>query len=492
MLKLVAPRGAPRKGDHRARGRVTLVHSPARIIELSLFDKRRLPAKPRVEALRPVTRTAWIVNQYAVTPEMPGGTRHIELAELLRLHGWQGVVFATPFNHSLGASLRDISPRRPVLTEDVDGVVFRWLYSTPYRGNSSRRYLNMVSFMVAVVLAGVRQPRPDIVIGSSPHLLAACGAWILARWHRRPFVLEVRDIWPDALVELGLRSPLVISPLRLIERFLYARARRIVALTEGIERQIVAKGVPSNKLVLIPNAALKPRPIDGARRRARRAALGWDGKVVAVWVGAHGVANGLDLVVEAGRRLADDRRVMLVLVGDGPEKPRLRELAADLPNVVFCDPLPKREVGELLGAADIGIMVNRPTEQSTGQRPNKLFDYMAAALPIVSNLPGECRRLVDEAGVGVSVPPEDAASLAEAIRRLADDPAGRAEMGRRGFQHVAQAHSREDTAVVLAATLDAAVAAGSGRRWSGFGRLFRRHDRLGREPLGSVADRANK
>lgn len=428
------------------------------ITALPAFDASAAAAMRRLDAVPRPARTVWIINQYAVTSEMPGGTRHVELAVLMQRLGWHTVVFATSFNHSLSTQLRPTSLRHPVLHEEVEGVGFRWLYSSAYRGNTWRRYWNMVSFTVPVVLAGLRQPRPDVVIGSSPHLFAAFGAWILACRYRRPFLLEVRDVWPDSLVELGLRSPVVITPLRMIERFLYARARRVVALTQGIATQIVAKGVPTDKLVLIPNASLKPSPIDPTQRSVRRHEAGWDGKVVAIWIGAHGIANGLDLVVEAGRRLRDDPHILLVLVGDGPEKPRLRELAAGLPNVVFRDPLPKRTVGDVLSAADIGIMVHRGTQQITGSRPNKLFDYMAAGLPIVSNISGECQRLIEEAGAGIHAPPEDPSALADAIRRLADAPGDRAEMGREGFRYVAQAHSREDTAVLLAATLDAVAA----------------------------------
>jgi glycosyltransferase involved in cell wall biosynthesis len=400
-------------------------------------------------------RIVWMVNQYAMTPDLPGINRHYEFGWLLEKHGWKATVFATAFHHTSGRLRRRVTIWRPVLREQCGSVPFCWLYSTPYRSNNWQRYINMLSFMVAFVVTTLSAPRPDVVIGSSPHLLAGLGAWIAAKRHRVPFLLEVRDVWPDMLIQLGLSAPLVIKPLLWLERFLYARADRIITLTDGISERIAAKGVPRTKLVVVPNSMLPAAPLDDERRQARRRELGWDGKVVAVWAGSHNPMNGLDVVVEAARLLADRPSVLVAFIGDGSLKQQLIEQARGLPNVVFYDPVPKTDIGDFLRAADIGLVHSRRFDAFTGARPNKLFEYMAAGLPIVSTVPGEAWRLIEEAGAGIFAEWEAPQALAAAIQTLADAPERRLELGRCGHRYVRRAHDRQEHVAKLAAVLDA-------------------------------------
>jgi len=389
---------------------------------------------------------------------MPGGTRHYELAQLLRSASWDTTVFASPLNYATATFQRPVSLRRAVMRRDEGGLDVHWVYTVPYRGNNWRRYLNMLSFPVVAAVPLLRGLRPDAVIGSSPNPFAALAGWLAAWWHRTPFVLEVRDLWPETLIEMGVRNPAIILPLRVIERWLYARAVAIVALTEGIEERLVAKGVPEAKVHLIPNAPLRPAPPDAARRAARRHGLGWGSRVVAIYAGAHGPANGLETVVDAARQLADLPDLLVVLIGDGGAKAELQMRAADLTNVEFLDPVPKDQIGDILRAADIAILSLRGKDLFQGARPNKLFDYMVAGLPIVSTVGGEAWGLIDAAESGVLAHPDDAGALAHALRGLAEDRACRLRLGERGFRYVAEHHSRERTAEDLGALL--AVIAG--------------------------------
>lgn len=400
------------------------------------------------------TPQLWMINQYAAAPDMAGGQRHFELARLLNDHGWKTTIFATSFGYTLSGFARGVSLLKPVISEDIDGVTFRWLYSLPYSSNNWKRYANMASFAAVFVGAGAFGRRPSVVLGSSPHLIAALAGWLIAKRHRVPFVLEVRDLWPQSLVELGLDNRAIIGALEVIERFLYRRATLIVALTEGIEAGIKAKGANDKTLVLVPNSSLRPRPIDAYSRLAMRERLGWAGKTVAIWIGAHGPANGLDVIVDAARLLKHRVGLIFVLVGGGPDKPCLVKLARDLENVHFLDPVPKVEVDDYLRAADIGLLVHRDTAAVKGARPNKLFDYMAAGLPIIINMDGEARRLTEEAGAGVYVSSENAEALASAVDAMLASSDLRVTLGLSGFRHVAKAHSREDTAEILARYLD--------------------------------------
>jgi glycosyltransferase involved in cell wall biosynthesis len=393
-----------------------------------------------------------MVNQYARRRDMAGGTRHDELATLLKDHGWQTTIFATPPEDFLN---RRLSPLTPVSNAIEDGVSFAWLYAIPYQSNNWRRYTSMASFFVVSMLAGIlrRAKAPDVVIGSSPHLLAPLSAWIVAKWYRVPFVLEVRDLWPESLVQLGLKNRPVVWGLSLIERFLYKKSDLIIALTEGIESGIRRKQVEQPAIVLIPNASLRPEPLNASKRQCTRDALGWSGKTVAIWIGAHGHANGLEVVIDAARICAGHTDILFVLFGEGSEKSRLVDLAHGMPNVRFYDPVPKREVDDYLRAADIGLLVHRDTEAVKGARPNKLFDYMTAALPIVVSMDGEARRLIEEPGAGVFIRPEQPQELALAILEMHRSADRRVEQGLNGYAWVAETQSRENSARLLSESL---------------------------------------
>lgn len=407
--------------------------------------------------------TVWIVNQYAVSSDVSGITRHVELGEQLGQHGLTTHIFATAFHHTTASMRRGVSIRRPVRHDAQHGVGFTWIWSTPYRQNGWKRYVNMLSFTGLFLTVAGRQGRPDVIIGSSPHLIAGLGAWLMARRYRVPFVFEVRDMWPDMLVQLGLTSPLIIRPLSFIEAHLYRHSNSIIALTDGIADRIAAKGVSRDKLVVIPNATLRPRPLDEAERAERCRSLGWEDKTVLVWAGAHNPMNGLDVVVEAAKHLVDRPDLLIVFIGDGSLKRQLIMQATGLPNVQFYDPVPKTEIGPWLRAADIGLVHSRRFELFSGARPNKLFEYMAAGLPIVSTVPGEAWRLIQEADAGVHAEWENPVSLAAAVATLADAPMERRAMGQRAFAYVSRMHSRERTAAHLAALLRSVC---TDTRWS--------------------------
>lgn len=397
-------------------------------------------------------RKLWWIHQYAISPDMPEVLRHWELSSLLKAHGWESTVFATAFNHKSRKYVRPVSPLRPVIARNERGVKFRWLYTTPYDGNDVRRYVNMLSFLLVSLVAGASGERPRLVVGTSPNMLAALSAWILSRRYNTPFILEVQDLWPESIVQLGVTNPLVIKPLEVLEKFLYARADHIVSLSEGITNGIIAKGVPAGKITLVSNAAMRTEKLDPVTRSMMRAKLGWDGRTIAIWIGAHGPANGLDTVIEAARLARHRNDILFVLIGDGPEKQKLVKQAVGLPNVVFRDPIPKSDVLMYLQCADIGIMHSRKFDAFTGTRPCKLFDYMAASLPIMTSMPGEAGRLVANANSGVQADWEDAQSIADAIMRLADDGDLRRQLGENGFRF-SQTNSREDTAEILAGIL---------------------------------------
>ena len=274
----------------------------------------------------------------------------------------------------------------------------------------------------------------------------------MARRQRTPFVFEVRDLWPESLVAAGAQDGLAYRYLEHVANGLYRAADRVLVLTRGVGRYLVERGVPESKIVCVPNGvdvdAVRPRGDNGQKRGAAE-------QFTLIYAGAHGPANGLETVLEAAHLLRDERAVRFALVGDGPAKAALRAQAAQrsLDNVTFYDPVSKPELVTLLDGADAGLMVLREAPLfSFGVSPNKLFDYLAAALPVVCNVPGEVAQMLEESAAGVQAADASGPALAASIRKvLALPPQERRRMGAAGRDWVAREHSRS----VLGSRLDA-------------------------------------
>lgn len=401
-----------------------------------------------------MTMTVHWVNQFAVVPDQPGGTRHFDMSRELRRRGHDVRVVASDLNlttrtysrRSRGRDLRE-------LHQDVSGVPFTWLSAGSYRANDWRRVLSMVVFAgcAFVHLMRVRRARHSVFIGSSPQLFAALATWAASRLRRVPFVFEVRDLWPESYVEMT-GNPHGLQPrlMRVVADLLYRRAAAIVVLAEPNIDRIVARGATRAKVVYVPNGV----DMEAFRSGSKAAVdLSRPGAFTFVYAGTHGPANGLDVVVRACAELQrlgrDDIRV--ALVGDGPAKGEIRALAAELTvsNLQLCDPVPKAAMSAVLGTADAGLMVLADVDLfSYGVSPNKLFDYMGVGLPVLTNVPGIVGDIVKDADVGLVVAPGDPTALAAGMVALADNPpSGAAE---RGQAFIASNHER----AVLAARLE--------------------------------------
>jgi glycosyltransferase involved in cell wall biosynthesis len=397
------------------------------------------------------------VNQYAVTPVQPGGTRHYEMAAALRNRGYDVRIVASDLNLTTRAYSRRTDPNdRRAIIEAVVGVPFTWLPAGRYDRNDWRRALSMATFAWHVLLFLLRTVRRgDVVIGSSPQLLAAGAARIAALLRGGRFVLEVRDLWPESLTGVSGRSTPMAIALRIIADALYRTSRAIVILAEGSREPIVRHGGPPARIVFIPNG------VDVKAFAATSADLppdlNWiDERPTFVYAGAHGPANGLDLVLDAAERLQrgghDELRVLLV--GDGPAKVDLQRDAErrGLSNVAFRDPVPKQVIPEILKRCAGGLMVLKDVELFRyGVSPNKLFDYLVCDLPVITNVPGDIARTVDDAQAGVVVPPGDPEALADAMVAVA---AGEVANGS-GARYVREHHDRRLLADRLAWVLDA-------------------------------------
>jgi len=400
-------------------------------------------------------RRVWIVNHYASPPDEPAGTRHFSLGRELVAKGHAVTIFAAGFGHLSGREKR-LGPRALVRIELIDGVRFVWLRTFPYRGNDWRRQVNMLSFLVVFLVAQTRERRPDVVIGSTVHPFAALGGWLAARLRRARFIFEIRDLWPQTLVDLGAMR--VGSPgerlLRTLEATLVRRAEIVITLLPGMRDYLSGRGLPSGHVVYIPNGAdvaafegtEPPRDSPEAVARGLRAIadLHAEGRFVLGYLGAFGRVNCVDLIARAAAlaEARDPGRVGLVLIGDGPERPEVERAAAGNPAVAIGTAIPRRYVPAMLRALDATVVHATHTPvYRYGISFNKLFEYMAAERPVVF----ACDSAYDPVratGAGVSVAPDDPERLADAFLELAAaTPETRAAMGAAGRNYVTQEHN---------------------------------------------------
>lgn len=407
----------------------------------------------------------WIVNHYADAPDRASGTRHFDLGRRLVSRGDDVTIFASGFSHVTGREER-LSRWRLYRSERFDGVRFIWLRTLPYRGNGRRRQLNMLSFLLVFLVVQVRVARPDAIIGSTVHPFAAFGGWVAARLRRARFLYEIRDLWPQTLVDMGALR--IGSPgerlLRGIEAFLVRRAVVVITLLPGVTNYLTDRGLPADHVLYIPNgvdleAFDRTEDGDPAARHTIPAtfeaidALHRDGRLVFGYVGALGLVNDVETIVQAAR-LAEARApgtVGLIVIGDGPERPAIERSLTGVAHVRLVDPIPKRLVPSVLRAIDVGIVHATATPvYRFGISFNKLFEYMAARRPVLF----ACSSAYDPvalAGAGTSLPPSDATAMAKAFVAMAAAAApDREKMGNAGRDYVADEHEIEALAARLA------------------------------------------
>jgi glycosyltransferase involved in cell wall biosynthesis len=371
-------------------------------------------------------------------------TRLFELASRAAAAGHQ-VTVVTGFPNYPEGKIFDGYRRRFRMTEHMDAVrVLRtWVYATPNRG-FLRRILNHLSFAFSSLFVLGRCGPADVIFVESPPLFIGLAALIYTRVKRSPFVFNVSDIWPQSAVELGaLRNRFAIRLAEMLEMHLYRRAARVSVVTQGMVKKLESRGVPAEKLVLLTNGVdttyYRPMPPDP--ELARR--LGLDGKQVFLYAGTHGMAQGLEVILEAARRTGKED-VMYVLAGEGADKESLMHVTRDknLANVRFIPNQPKATMPALLNLAYATVIPLRRLDLFKSALPSKLFESMASAKPIVAALWGEAAELVRDANCGVVVEPEDPEALRLAVESLAGDPDTARALGENGRRYATEHYDR--------------------------------------------------
>jgi hypothetical protein len=314
--------------------------------------------------------------------------------------------------------------------ETMEGiqVVRVWTYIAANQG-FAKRTLDYLSFMVAGFLAGLVQRRPDVIVGTSPQFFTNCAAWLLSVFRWRPFVFELRDLWPESIKTVGaMRDSAAIRLLERLERFLYRRAAVVVAVTESFRRNLIARGIAPDKIAVVTNGVDLGRfqPLERDPELADR--FGLTGKFVLGYIGTHGMAHALETILDAAARiraLPEGANVRFLFLGDGARKQALKETAErmGLDNVVFLDTVPKADVPRYWSLLDVSIIHLRKADNFTQVIPSKLFEGMGMGIPVLHGVAGESAEIVEREGVGLAFEPENAGALCEGLLRLAQDRA---------------------------------------------------------------------
>jgi glycosyltransferase involved in cell wall biosynthesis len=349
--------------------------------------------------------------------------------------------------------------------EEIEGIqVLRcWLYTTPNRG-VFKRSIAFLTFMFSSTLCGAFfAPRPDVVAATSPQMLCGLAGYVVALLKRRPFVLEVRDLWPKQIIDLGVvRNGLIIGLLTWLETFLYRRARAVVTVAEATRREIVDRGFAPEKVHTITNGILEDFFRPGERMTPLRAERGWrEDQTVVMYIGTHGLSQGLVTLLDTAGQLRGRPDIRFVFVGVGAEREFLIHTARQrgLDNIEFLPMQSKEDMPGFYASADICLVPLKRRDVFLYNIPSKMFEIMACGRPMILGVLGQAKALLEEAGAGVAVEPENAAAYAEAIVRLADDPAERARLGAAGRAHVVAHYARGRKAEDYLRCFEAAVTA---------------------------------
>ena len=406
-----------------------------------------LDSPPEV-GMKPVSKHLLLIHQAFASPAQGGGTRHYELGRHLLSRGHKFSVVSSNLSYLSG---KPILERHGLFVEqDIDGLRVLRAYAYPALHRSfAWRIFSFLTFTVSSLLAGLRCGPIDLVMGTSPPIFQAFSAWMFAFLRRKPFLLEVRDLWPEFAIDMGvLRNPALIWLSRRLERLLYARATHILVNSPAYRDYLLKLGVAPLKVSLIANG-VDPAMFDPASLgQATRQKWGLQDKFVVTYTGAIGMANDLGMLLRAASRLREYSDIVFLIAGDGKERANLeaqsREL--DLKNTVFTGTVSKAEVADMMASSNAcaAILQNIPMFRTT--YPNKVFDYMAAGRPTLLAIDGAIREVIESSHGGIFVQPGDDEALTRAILRLRANPEEAHRMGELAHEYVTEHFNRQHQA----------------------------------------------
>ena len=348
--------------------------------------------------------------------------------------------------------------------ETIEGIDVRrvWTYIAPNKG-TFRRIANFVSYMVTATIYSLVIRKPDVIIATSPQFF--CGwAGVLASFIKRsPFILEIRDLWPESIVAVGaMNNPNIIRFLELLEKIMYRAADHIVTVGAGYRDRLVEKGVQTEDISIVMNGVdnhlFTPRQTNNTLKEK----WGLDGSFVCSYIGTLGMACGLDIVLDAARTLktAGDSGIRFMLVGDGAAREALEHRAKEegLDNIVFTGRQPREMMPEFLAISDVCLIHLKKTPLFTSVMPSKIFEAAAMEKPVINGVKGFAAEFVSDAGAGINIEPENSGQLIAALMQLKRSPETRREFGQNGREFVTTQYNRDaladDYLDIIAAAVD--------------------------------------
>lgn len=332
------------------------------------------------------------------------------------------------------------------------------------------RILDFLSFMVTGTIASMFLGRPDMVIATSPQFFTAIAGWLVSRIYRRPFVFEIRDLWPDSIVAVGaMKEGLAIDLLRRIEQFLYRQADLIVMVSHASRDILIERGIDGKKIIVITNGIDLTELTPGRAPDELRSRLELKDKIIVSYIGTVGVAHGLQLILDAAQdfltRLPD---IQFVIVGAGAELGELQQQAKtrDLTNVTFVGHVPHSEIVDYWRLSDVTLVLLRDIPLFRTVIPSKIFEAMATGTPVITNVRGELQTILEPLGAAEMIAPDSLPALVDAIDRLVRDPARRQALSSAAIE-TAKRYDRVELANRMLEALQALQQGASNRPASG-------------------------
>jgi glycosyltransferase involved in cell wall biosynthesis len=341
-------------------------------------------------------------------------------------------------------------------TKDGINIVRVWTFVTANEG-FLKRTLNYISYMCSACIVSLVLPKADIVLSTSPQFFNGLAGYIVSKLRRIPWVLEIRDLWPESIVAVGaIKNSVIISLLEWIERFAYQKADRIVPVTDSFMTYMLAKGIEARKITVVKNGVdlAQYAPRDGASALAEE--LGVEGKFVVSYFGTHGMAHHLQTILHAAHRLNGSKNIIFLMVGDGAERRALLQMRDDmaLGNVMMLDQQPKSRMRDFWALSDISLVLLKKSDLFKTVIPSKIFESLAMTKPIILGVEGESADLLRAANAGICIEPEQADELAAGVLELSQNPERCQQLGRNGRRYVMEHFDRIVLARKLASVLE--------------------------------------